>query len=82
MFNQLLAPLAETLQKVKILPQIGNDRILLTPNPAGTFNTKSAYKALLPAQEKVQWYQLVWNNKVIPRHKITTWMLLTGALPT
>ncbi|XP_060959435.1 uncharacterized protein LOC133030647 [Cannabis sativa] len=64
----------------------GKDRWVWTRDPKGVFSTKSAYliqalgRAPLGNVAPAMWNKL-WNSKILERHKVLWWSILSNALP-
>uniref|UniRef100_A0A803PE10 Reverse transcriptase zinc-binding domain-containing protein n=1 Tax=Cannabis sativa TaxID=3483 RepID=A0A803PE10_CANSA len=64
----------------------GRDRWVWANEPSGLFSTKSAYlvqaleRALACVVVPARWNKL-WNSKILERHKVLWWCILSSALP-
>ena len=67
---------------VNFTPSNVDDKICWIPSPSGDFSTKSAWEAIRGRRAKVEWCDLVWFSKAIPRYFIILWMAIKERLPT
>ena len=67
---------------VNFTPSNVDDKICWIPSPSGDFSTKSAWEAIRGRRAKVEWCDLVWFSKAIPRYSMILWMAIKERLPT
>ena len=49
--------------------------------PRGEYKVKEGYIWLLQNANKIPWSKIIWSRASIPRHSITTWLLMHQKLP-
>lgn len=63
-------------------PSFEEDKIWWIPSSSGQFTIKSAWEETRKRKDKVEWYNLVWFPKAIPRYAMILWMAIKERLPT
>lgn len=58
----------------------GEDKVIWQPVGSKTINIKSTWQEVRVRRPVIEWWELVWFQKNIPRHAFVRWMAIKGRL--
>lgn len=74
--------LTEVNAQIEGNPTRGNDSVFWTPDPTVVFTVRSVWNEFHNIKGEVEWVELVWQKKMIPRHSIILWLAVRQRLMT